>query len=152
MSGGLAVAESLGRLGEQAVDSAFYWTYPPDQSPAYWAFRAFRDYDGKRSTFLSNFVPTRASNGTSLFASRNDDRTKMTVVALNFLPETTVDARIDAGMCGRITSRKTYVFTGDKNGFSEPTVRPNEGETINERLPPYSITVMELQTSPAAKK
>jgi hypothetical protein len=151
MSGGLAVAESLGRFGEQDVTSAFYWTYPPDQSPAYWAFRAFRDYDGKRSTFLENFVPTRAPFGTSLFASRNDDRTKMTVVALNFLPETAVDARIDAGMCGRITSRKTFSFTGEKTGFSQPALRPNDGETISERLPPYSITVMELQTLPAKK-
>src|SRR5205085_1516465 len=29
MSGGLAVAEALGRFGEQGAYAAFYWDYPP---------------------------------------------------------------------------------------------------------------------------
>src|SRR6185436_17484441 len=47
MSGGLATAEALGRFGEQGVASAFYWDYPDRDSPAYWAFRAFRNFDGR---------------------------------------------------------------------------------------------------------
>ncbi|HTO99005.1 MAG TPA: glycoside hydrolase family 44 protein, partial [Myxococcales bacterium] len=52
MSGGLALAEALGRFGEQGLDSAYYWTVPPKGSPAFWAFRAFRNYDGKGGHFL----------------------------------------------------------------------------------------------------
>ncbi|MCC6811048.1 MAG: glycoside hydrolase family 44 protein [Deltaproteobacteria bacterium] len=151
MSGGLALAEALGRFGTEDVTSAFYWTYPPDQSPAYWAWRAYRDYDGKRATFQEVSVPARAPNGASIFAARNEQRTKMTAILLNFQPDITIDAHIDAGMCGRVTARKTYTFTGEKDGFKESAPKLNEGGAIDQKLPPYSITVMAMDLSPTKK-
>jgi hypothetical protein len=59
MSGGLAVAEALGRFAQGGVRAAFYWTYPPDRSPAFWAFRAYRNFDGAGGHFLEESLPTR---------------------------------------------------------------------------------------------
>ena len=55
MSGALATAEALGRFAQFGVTSAFYWTYPPENSPAMWAFRAYRNFDGKGGHFLDWF-------------------------------------------------------------------------------------------------
>ena len=38
---------SLGRFGTEGIDYAFYWFEPPPNSPVYWAFRAFRNFDGQ---------------------------------------------------------------------------------------------------------
>ena len=52
MSGGLATAEALGRFGTEGLTSAYYWTSPADRSPSFWAFRAFRNFDGEGGRFL----------------------------------------------------------------------------------------------------
>ena len=91
MSGGLATAEALGRFGQQGVYAAYYWAYPPADSPSYWAFRAFRDVDGSGMRFGDTSV--RASvkdrNAASLFASI-DARGKVVAVALNLSPSATL--------------------------------------------------------------
>ncbi len=46
MSGGLAVAEALARFADGGVTAAYYWPYPALGSAAYFAFRAYRDFDG----------------------------------------------------------------------------------------------------------
>src|SRR5205823_3582014 len=71
MSGGLASAEALGRFVQYDVTAAFYWQFPPAKTPTYYAFRAYRDFDGKGGRFLDYWVPTWASDKTSLFASRD---------------------------------------------------------------------------------
>ena len=61
MSGGLATAEALGRFGSEGITSAFYWDYPPDKSPSFWAFRGYRNYDGAGARFLDTSVPSTAA-------------------------------------------------------------------------------------------
>ena len=81
MSGGLAVAEVLGRLGQHNVASAYYWTVPPDNSPAFWAFRAFRNFDDAGARFLDWSIPVQGeATLASLFGSRDADRQKIVAV------------------------------------------------------------------------
>lgn len=149
MSGGLAVAESLGRFGQHGVTGAFYWTYPKDKSPAFWAFRAFRNYDGKQGRFLDRSVKTRAVHPlTSMFASRSEAGDKVVAVVLNLDPRTPVDAQVDLTSCGRVTSRKAYVYTGGEEGFRPVTGEATTTGVQKERLPAYSITVLELGMEP----
>ena len=44
--GGLAVADVLGILGRERVDLAVYWASPPAGSPAFLAYKMYRDADG----------------------------------------------------------------------------------------------------------
>ena len=46
IAGAVALAEVLGRFALYGVSHAFYWTFPKKPKPAYWAFRAYRNYDG----------------------------------------------------------------------------------------------------------
>lgn len=145
MSGGLAVAEALGRFGQYDVATAFYWTYPPPESPVTFAFRAFRDYDGKGGHFLDQSIQTSASETTSLFASRDEASTKIVAIALNMDPESAAASDVDISSCPRAGEARAFTYRGNgSEGFAArpaPEVDPRRLRIV---LPPYSITVIEL--------
>lgn len=145
MSGGLATAEALGTFTRHRVAAAFYWTVPPARSPALYAFRAYRDFDGKGGKFLDYSLSTQSTEGASLYASRDLEGTRIVAVALNVSPDTALTAQIDLTACGGVDSRRTFVYTGDPRGFvEEPSVR-GEASRLNQLLPPYSISVFDLK-------
>ncbi|MBK7857903.1 MAG: glycoside hydrolase family 44 protein [Archangiaceae bacterium] len=139
MSGGLALAEALGRFGQLGLYSAFYWTYPPEGSPAFWAFRAYRDFDGKGAAFEQVSLPTEAARDASAFAARSPDGRRITVLLLNFSPTETLEANVSLKGCPLPDTQRLFTFVGNSDGFSE-----QKGTLSKARLPPYSITVMEL--------
>jgi hypothetical protein len=141
MSGGLALAEALGRFGQNGLYSAFYWTYPPENSPAFWAFRAFRNFDGQGATFQPLSLPAEAPRDTSAFASRSADGRVVTLVLLNFSPTDGFDASVNLKGCQAPSAQRVFTFTGDPRGFAENATPVGKAY----RLPPYSITVVELQ-------
>jgi hypothetical protein len=152
MSGGLAVAEALGRFGQQGITSAFYWLCPEAGTPAFHAFRAFRNFDGKGSSFLDWSVPTTEGPGVSLFASRDEARSKVVAVLLNLEPDTAADAEVDVSSCGSAFARRAYEYRDGSAGFSTGATgrdagREEESRTpgvFRERVEPYSIKVLTL--------
>jgi hypothetical protein len=145
ISGGLALAETLGRFAEGGIHSAYYWTRPKDGSPAAWAFRAYRNYDGKGSSFLERYVPSDAPAGTSLFASRDAKGKKMVVVALNLEKDTTANLQVDIASCGAVTAMKTFTYDGAPEGLVEaPSSTPDGKKALSAQLQPWTINVFEL--------
>lgn len=142
-AGGVALAEVLGRFALNGVSHAFYWTYPKKPKPAYWAFRAYRNYDGAGGHFLERIVPSSAPAGTSLYASRDAAGKKWVLVALNFSADRPYDARIALEGCTPPTGIKSYLYTGAESGFVPGEVKL-VGGALEGKLPPYSITVIEL--------
>jgi hypothetical protein len=149
MSGGLAVAEALGRFAEQGLASAYYWTDPPKDSPAFWAFRAYRNFDGKGGRFLDELVPAQDDlELASVFASR-DGKGHVVAVLLNLDPATAAQARVDLSECGQLKARRAFTYTGARTGFAEATdAGSGSGASLVQRLPPYSMTVLDLQLDP----
>jgi hypothetical protein len=146
MSGGLAVAEVLGRFGQQGITSAFYWYSPPDGSPAFNGFLAYRNYDGKGAHFLDWSVPTKDGQDLSLFASRDDSSEHFTLVLLNLDPSTAVDAEIDVSRCGTPTARRAFAYDATLPAFIEDRGKSDLAK-LTERLAPYSMKVVELTVS-----
>ena len=141
MSGGLAVAEALGRFGELGVTSAYYWDVPAEHSPAYWAFRAYRNFDGEGGHFLDQSVRAESANSAiSIFASRDATNDHMVLVLLDLDPAASTTPDLDVSSCGHVTSKKSFVYTGGAMGFT-PMTSP--------ALPPYSMTVVDLALSRA---
>ncbi|MCU0696071.1 MAG: glycoside hydrolase family 44 protein [Myxococcaceae bacterium] len=141
ISGGLALAEALGRFGQHGLYSAFYWTYPPDKSPAFWAFRAFRNFDGQGARFEEVSLPTEAPRELSLFAARSTDKRRMTLVLLNLSTSETMEAAISLKGCALPTEHRVFTYVGDPRGFAP--VKTALGKAY--RAPPSSITVVELK-------
>ena len=144
VSGALAVAEALGRFGAHGVHAAYYWTYPKKGTPAFEAFRAYRDYDGKGGRFLDRGLKTTSGEGVSVFASRDDD--KVVLVVLNMDDAQRRRARIELPKCGvqtarawRLTGEQPFLLPVDKGAR-----RPTTGDVLDDVLPPWSLTVYEL--------
>ncbi|HYH95276.1 glycoside hydrolase family 44 protein, partial [Hyalangium sp.] len=149
MSGGLAQAEALGRFAEGGLTAAFYFTYPSARSPAWWAFRAYRDFDGQGGRFLDTYLPSRAEEGTSLFASRSDDGRRVVAIALNVEPDTARDARVELKGCGALRNARVMTYVGEASGFSEQQPTALGAGVLGAQLPPYSITVLDLTLEPS---
>ncbi len=148
MSGALATAEALGRFGQGEVTSAFYFTYPPAGSPAYWAFRAYRDFDGHGGHFLDTSAVTTGSDEASIFASRSDDGRHLVLVVLNLSTDTARDAVVDLHTCGGAGQVKAYSYAGGSTGFVPGRASLAQG-ALTADLPPYSISVLDVELTPA---
>jgi hypothetical protein len=152
MSGGLAVAEALGRFGQGGVTAAFYWTYPPENSPAFQAFRLYRNYDGHGSAFLGRSVPTRGDKNVSLFASRDEAGAHLVLVALNLDPGQPANADIVLGTCGEAASVRSFRYAAGDSAIVPTETAKNEGGLVHATLPPYSMNVLELEMKGATAK
>lgn len=144
ISGGLAVAEALGRFGQQGLDMASYWIAPAPGTPAYHAFRAYRNFDGRGGRFLDWSVKTSSADGVSLFASRDEESRRMVFVALNLDREFAVRTNIDLSSCGEPGERRAFSFgEGSQALVAEPPL-PGTAKGLVELMPPYSLRVIEL--------
>ncbi|NTX10624.1 glycosyl hydrolase [Myxococcus sp. CA056] len=144
MSGGLAQAEALGRFAQENIYSAYFWQYPTNGSPVFWAFRAFRDFDGRGGHFQDYWVPAKAEEGTSVFASRDESGTKLVAVVLNFDPDQAAQAKVELKGCGTLEGARVLGYSGAPGGFLEQTAGSKTAGTLTQRLPPYSMTVLDL--------
>ena len=153
MSGGLALAEALGHFGAEGVTSAFYWTSPPRNSPAFHAFRAFRNFDGRGGRFLDVSLPVRADGDVSLFASRDPGRTRLVVVLLNRSASTPAALTLHARGCRLQGPVRSFAYAGGEAGLSErPALQPQRASTVELVLPPWSMTVLESAATPMEKE
>jgi hypothetical protein len=148
MSGGLATAEALGRFGTEGVYSAYRWGSPADRTPGFWAFRAFRNFDGKDGRFQDWSIPVK-TDGTlvSLFASRDEGRRRLVAVLLNLAPASPLSAELLLQGCGAVASAEAYTYTGGIAGFSKMAVVPAK-DRVNTRADPYTISVLDIATVP----
>ncbi len=139
MSGGLATAIALGRFGTEGVTSAFYWTAPPADSPTFWAFRAFRNFDGKGGRFLDSSVEAKSSNdAVSVFASTNEATSELVTVIINTDTKKALDTPIVTKNCRSLSSVATFFFDGGPAGFRGGVAR----DPARIVTPAYSITVV----------
>jgi len=143
VAGAVALAEVLGRFALNGVSHAFYWTFPKKPKPAYWAFRAYRNYDGAGGHFEDSIVPSSSPSGTSLYASRDESGKKWVVIALNFSGDHPFEATINLEGCATPTSVKAFRYA---NGDSTivPSTATIAGAGLAVKLPPYSINIYEL--------
>jgi hypothetical protein len=121
--------------------AAFYWTAPPRGSPAFWAFRAFRNYDGRGSAFGDSFLASASVDGASAFASMDASGTRAVVVAVN--PNTSAMPAV-FDVPARAREVRVYAYSGG-NGFVE--TRPAADRRIAMQLAASSITTIEIRFS-----
>lgn len=145
ISGGLAVAETLGRFGQQGLTAAFYWVHPPKGTPAFNAFKAYRNYDGKGGKFQDISLPTEVPENTlSAFAAKNQDGTKMTVVLVNQDFDNTLEVNLDVSRCGAVTGKRSFFYMEGSHGLAERPPAKDAAPTAPDRLAAFSFGVVEM--------
>jgi hypothetical protein len=148
-SGGLAQAEALGRFGTEGLTSAFFWMLPAKDSPVYWAFRAYRNFDEKGARFLDLSVPVQTEGQrASLFVSRSPSSDHLVAVLLNLDPDEALSAQIDLSSCGPRYGARTFSYAGGTAGFKAASPSQVDAGVLRETAAPYSMTVLDLTASP----
>ncbi len=142
VSGGLAVAEALGRFAQADIHSAYYWSQPTRGSAAYWGFRAFRNFDGTGGRFQDQWVPAGAPEGVSVFASRDPAGTRMVVIALNLQPDRAQRIRLELDGCGTPVNTRAFSWAGQAEGFAPAAL---QGKASSLDLPGWSIGIYDLE-------
>lgn len=150
ISGGLAIAEALGRFGQQGLDAASYWVRPKVGTPAFWGFRAYRDYDGKGARFLDWSVPASSAKDVSLFASRNEQKSRMVLILLNTSGDYAVRARLDVSSCGAVTPDRAFSYAAGSPAITPEPTHAAAKELV-QLLPPHSLRIVELDVSSKAQ-
>jgi hypothetical protein len=149
MSGALALAEALGRFGTEGIPYAFYWTFPPKNSPAFWAFRAFRNYDGAGARFLDRSVAARMTPDVSIYASRDESGKHVVVITLNKDPEKAARAKISFDGCGALVRRRKFTYGPHTDAITDDGTKSTS--ELSEFLPPYSINVFDVTVNPPVR-
>ncbi len=149
ISGGLATAEALGRFGQQGLHAAFHWGELKDGTPNYWAFRAFRNFDGRGARFADVSVATKEMRQVSLFASRDSGMTRLVLVLVNRDLTTRVAAKIELERCGNAGSSRVFNYSANSKGLTEGSSDLNQN-VVSTTLEPFSFAVVEVKLAKGA--
>jgi len=150
ISGGLATAEALGRFGQQGLDAAFFYGGPKEGTPVFWAFRAFRNFDGKGGRFLDTSLPTREADKLSFFASRDDDGSHFVALIVNRDPLFAVNARIKFDGCRPRVTRRIFDYGRQSKTLLERAPEASETDPNSAiSVQPYSFSVLDVTVEPA---
>lgn len=156
ISGALAVAETLGVYGKEDVYLANYWAFPPKGSPAYLAFKLFRNADNSGTGFgdQSFWAQSTQPELVSCYAATDTKSGALTFMLINKMPRTTALVPVKLG---RINP--TYITPGRVSAWrldsTAKTLRACPAEELwsakpatrsvpELKLPPYSITLVRL--------
>jgi putative cell wall-binding protein len=85
MNGALAEADVLGIFGRQGLDRAQLWSPPASSSPGAFAFRMYRDYDGRGSRFGDESVSATSADQSQLavYAAQRSSDGALTIQVIN---------------------------------------------------------------------
>jgi hypothetical protein len=150
ISGALALAEALGRMAEGGVQHAFYWKSPKALSPAFFAMRAFCDYDGAGASFSGELIETRAPVGVSAFAAQREDG-KLVVVLLSFDDDKPHDVELRVSSCADRADARRFEYDGSAASFRESRASV-DGGVWRGTLERHSLDVIEVALRSATEQ
>lgn len=144
INGALAQADVLGIFGREGLDMANIWDGPTSGQPGAYAFRMYRNYDGKGGKFGTSYLRSTSSDQSKLAvysAARSDKKT--TVIVINKTGSALQSTLSVAGFSAKGTPqrfqyagqdvRKIYNLTSSKATFS--------GGKLTASYPANSITL-----------
>jgi hypothetical protein len=146
INGALAIAEVLGIFGREGVDYAAYWRIPPLDSPGFFAFKLFTNYDGNGSRFEGQSVRAVSSqpDEVSSYAAYQETTGQLKVILINKNPGQSAAAQINLSNFTPDPSAVLFQYgpvTTEGIQQRELTVQPGQ---FSIDLPPYSITLLIL--------
>ncbi len=148
ISGGLAAADVLGIFGREGVDLATFWGEVGQGSPVYWAFRMYRNYDGLGSHFGNISVRAQSSHPdlVSAYASLDTSTGQVKVMLINKSPDHEVPVRLTLKGFPRSTVDLFQYSAAHLGGIQQLPRVEVQGDTLEHRLPPYSMTMVAAST------
>jgi hypothetical protein len=154
ISGGIAEADVLGIFGKYGVYMGAYWRSTWDYSNTSYvqaAFKLYRNYDGKHSTFGDTSVYSQTSDkvDSSIYASvfdDNDSQLHLIVINKNF--DCTISGTFDINSPRNFVSGRVWRFNNFTSDISEVS-RPMNCVSNNlfvYNIPPLTVCHIVLQS------
>ena len=142
INGAIAQADVLGIFGRENVHLASLWGPPESDWPGAYAFRMFRNYDGRNSMFgdISIHAESENSDQVSIFAAKRESDGALTVMILNKANIPMTSEVLMRGMSDSIAKGFRYSEANLKAIERTVNLQVTDGAFV-ETLPPYSITL-----------
>lgn len=152
INGATAQADVMGILGREGVDVATRWTTPATNSPAYNAFKMYRNYDGAKSTFGDISVSCSVPNpdGLAAFAAvRSFDRA-LTVMVISKVLSGSTPVTLNLGAFAGVSPVQAWQLTSTNTitRLSDLTVGSN---AVSTSVPAQSITLFVIPAATNGK-
>ena len=152
VSGAIATADVLGIFGQQQVGLADFWPLNADESYAYAAFRAFRNYDGAGGSFGNISIPSTSTNvplATIYTGQDAADHKKLVIIAINKGTSATT-AALKVRALIEYDHAKVYTITsaGGANVVAQPDIATAATNAWNYAMPAQSISIIVPQPAP----
>jgi len=148
MNGATAQADILGIFGREGLDLATRWVAPGTGSPAYEAFKIFRNYDGAKSTFGQISVRAISTNSdiVASFAAVRTNDNALTIVVINKDPQSNAPVNIvltnyPAGPAAKAWQLRT-------NTLSRAADLTIIAGTVSNTFPAQTISILVLAPTP----
>jgi len=147
-SGGIAQAEILGIFAREGLDFACYWFAPAPNSPSYFAFKMFRNPDGRHTAFGDRYLPVKvaAPNDVSVHAARDGKTGRLSFVLIN--KRVGKDARVTLKLSKRVPEQEVvfYEYSGaDRFAIGQLPPRKVGGDSLVIPLPAFSVVRFDLK-------
>jgi len=150
MSGALADADALGIFGREDVYLANYWGYPAKNSPAYLAFKIYRNADDRQHGFGDSACRATSANPNqvSCFAATDSQTGDLTLMLINKMHKATIKTPITLKNRDFVSSAtRQWVLSAQHPGSIVSSEGPSlESMGMSLSLPPSSITLIRLNT------
>lgn len=147
ISGGVAQSELFGVFAREGVDLAFYWLQPAMNSSTYFAWKMYRNPDGKHTQWGDRYLPSTVSmpNDVSLHASRDAASGRLSLIVIN--KRAAKGAHVTIKLSGKIPEQEVTPWeygAADQYCIGLLPARKVGGDQLTIELPPLSVQRIDL--------
>jgi hypothetical protein len=142
MNGALAIADVLGIYGREGVFYAAYWEHPELESPGYYAFKMFTNFDNAGNSFAPFSIYAQSSDTArvSSYAARDPESGELHLMLINKQPTTSLQVAVE--LTSFVPENAGIFYQYDQTHDTIQQGGVNVGENFEITLPPYSITLV----------
>lgn len=149
VNGALAIAQTLGIFASNNVYMASYWQYPPSDSPGFYAFKLFTNFDNKGGSFGDKSVPVQISDDhkVSSYAALDSKTGHLHLILINPQPDVTQSISVELPQALPTQTANIYQISQQTQGklVAQNPIDITSTKNLQISLSPYSITLLDLQ-------
>ncbi len=148
----IAEMDVLGIFGREPLDFANMWSAPGAQDPIAFAFRMFRNYDGKGSQFGDTSVSATSTNQgqLSIYAAQRSSDNAVTILVINKTTGALTSAIALANLALPATAQVYSYSQASLTSIAHPSDTPITGGSLSYTFPGYSAVMFVVQPAAAS--
>lgn len=148
ISAAVAQAESFAAFARSGVSYAMYWADPRKHGPVYFAFKMFRNPDGKRTAVGDHFLVAEVSDKDSVavYAFKDAQRKVTSFVIVNKRASKGARVALDLGVSVPAQQATRYEYSSaNLKAIGELSPLDVAGKAINVNIAPMSILRVDVK-------